>query len=367
MEKSTATVTWLCHRNFGTLLQAYALQRTLISLGYQNRVIDDSIIINAFPKKKFSPLRLLRNIGWLFPKRSEFRRHNDEVIRLYDDFKNKFINIDREWTRREELSERYDVFIAGSDQIWSPAVPFDDFYYLNFTDRPKVAYGPSLGVSSYPNDRVQSVKPLLERFSVLSVREPRGATILREKFGLNAAVVSDPTMLLEKDEWAALSGQTSSETKGIPYALCYFLTYNKEYMDSVSEYCSRNSLRMKIMVVSSDLVGAAEEEVYTGPIGFLEEISGAEVVFTDSFHGTIFSLIFEKAFYTFKRFADSSVISQNSRVENLLCNFDLLDRLGEAVPEKFSSMEIDWTKVRESASNMREASLKYLKDSLSII
>jgi hypothetical protein len=363
MQKKTAIITWVSHRNFGTLLQAYALQRVLHSLGYDNHVIDDRRVQEAFPRKKFSPLRILRSIGWLFPKRASFRRSNEEVLRQYDDFKDRYIVIDSEWTDKRKLSEKYDVFIAGSDQIWSPNVPFDDFYYLAFTGKSKVAYAPSMGVSAYPDDRVPAVRPLLEAFDCLSVREPQGAGILKEKFGLHAEVVSDPTMLLTRNEWEDILPPPVHEES--PYALCYFLTYNRKYIEQANAYCQKHSLKMKLLVVSPDFVGVADEDVYTGPAGFIQAVSGADVIFTDSFHGTIFSLIFEKDFHTFKRFDESSSINQNSRVEHLLASVDLADRLVDMTSEGLDAAAVDYVSIRESLLRLREKSLDYLKNSLS--
>lgn len=365
MHKKIAIITWISHRNFGTVLQAYALQIVLRSLGYDNHVIDDRKVQEAFPRKKFSPLRLIRSIDWLFPKRASFRRANDDVIHQYDDFKDAFIDLDSEWAERGELSEKYDVFIAGSDQIWSPNVPYDDFYFLAFTQKPKIAYAPSLGVSEYPDDRVPCVRPLLETFVSLSVREPHGARILQDKFGLHAEVVCDPTVLLTRSEWEELIFQR--DPKECPYALCYFLTYNKKYIELVKTYCRLHSLKMKLLVVSPDFVGVADEDVYTGPTGFLEEIAGADVVFTDSFHGTIFSLIFEKDFLTFKRFDDSSSISQNSRVEHLLTSVCLVDRLVDMTSGKLEVKSIDYVKVKDALLKQRELSLNYLRDSLYMV
>lgn len=365
MQKSTGTVTWLSHRNFGTILQAYALQKTINSLGYDNKIIDDKNIINSIPRKKFSILRLLRSIPVLYPKRAEFNSRNAEAIRRYDDFKSRYLAIDSRWCNRKELSERYDAFIAGSDQIWSPNVPFDDYYYLSFTDRPKIAYAPSLGVSQYPEQTVAVVKPLLEKFSSLSVREPQGAEILNSHFGLSVEVVCDPTLLLQKEDWNTFVSDSSSDSDSpSPYALCYFLTYNKKYIDMAREYCRKHSLQMKVLVVSHEFVGLSDDEVYTGPAGFIEYVSKANVILTDSFHGTIFSLIFNKPFYTFRRFDDTSVLSQNSRVENLLSYVGLTDRLIGQTFEKLNDNEITWDIVDKSLSQMRDKSLLYLKDSL---
>ena len=366
MKKSTATVTWVTYRNFGTILQAYALQKAVTSLGYDNHIIDDRTIVESFRiRKKFSLLRELHKIKWLYPRKAEFANRNQETVRLFDEFIDRYMVVDSAWGCRKDISERYDVYIAGSDQIWSPDVPFDDFYYLAFTERPKVAYAPSLGVTNYPEEKVAAVKPMLERFGSLSVREPQGADILREKFGIEADVVSDPTMLLDRSCWESLLPHSGKCTER-SYALCYLLTYNQDYIRLVREYCLERSLQLKMIVVSPDCVGVADEDIYTGPEGFLQAIAGADVVLTDSFHGSIFSLIFEKSFFTFKRFDDSSASSQNSRVENLLSMMQLEHRLlGRTSSQLPECPEIDWSAVRSKVSDLRDHSLSYLMKSLS--
>ena len=358
----TGTVTWISFRNFGTYLQAYALQRALQKLGYDNKVIDDAKVVAAFPQKKFSPVRILRSIPWLFPKRAKFNRKSAMVAALYEDFKNTYIDLDRSWDSTKELDSTYDTFITGSDQIWSPTSCFDDFYYLGFTDKKKIAYAPSLGTTVYPEKRVELARPFLAKFSSLSVREPQGAALLKEKFGLDAQVVADPTVLLTRKDWDALA--TDDKTDQQPYALCYFLTYNQAYIDYAKEYCRRRGLEMKLLIVRHDFIGLGADEVYTGPIGFLNAVKCAETVLTDSFHATIFSMIFEKQFYTFKRFKDGSAASQNSRVENLLSKVGLPERLLDETSPVMDDAAIPYEQVGAALAQMRSESIDYLKNAL---
>ena len=360
----TGTVTWISFRNFGTYLQAYALQKALQNLGCENKVIDDAQVVASFPKKKFSPVRILRNIPWLCPKRAEFKRKSAQAETQYEDFKNTYIDLDKSWGSREELAAAYDTYIAGSDQIWSPTSCFDNFYYLGFTDRKKVAYAPSLGTTVYPENRVESARPYLERFSSLSVREPQGAALLKDKFDLDAQVVADPTILLTREEWEDLL--TDTPAGEIPYVLCYFLTYNKAYIDYAKEYCKRRGLAMKLLVVRHEFIGLGAEEVYTGPIGFLNAVKGAHTVLTDSFHATIFSMLFERQFYTFKRFKEGTVISQNSRIENLLTKVDLSERFLDDTSAMVEDTPIAYDKVGATITGMREESIHYLKNALNI-
>jgi len=367
-QKSTATVTWTTYRNFGTYLQAYALQKAVVSLGDSNRIIDDGKIVSSFPVKKFSPLRMLRNIGWIDRKRDRFRCRSLETFREFDDFKTRYLDMDADWSDKKDLASRYGAYIAGSDQIWSPNVRFDDFYYLAFTDRPKVSYAPSFGASAYPEERAALVRSHIERFSCLSVREPQGAAIMNDTFGLQAEIVADPTMLLERKDWECLiGGDAGKDESERPYVLCYLLTYNRRYIDFVKDYCRRNSLDMKVVVVSPDFVGISDNELYTGPAGFLKAVRDAETVMTDSFHGTIFSLIFEKEFYTFKRFSDDSVLNQNSRLEHLLSEMGLIERFMDEKSIHVIDNDVDHVSVGQRIARMREKSMRYLKDSLETV
>ena len=361
----TGTVTWISFRNFGTYLQAYALQKALQNLGCENKIIDDAKVVAAFPKKKFSPIRMLRSIPWLCPKRAEFNRKSAEVAALYDEFKNTYIDLDKSWYSREELASAYDTYIAGSAQIWSPTSYFDDFYYLGFTDRRKVAYAPSLGTTVYPEHRTETAKTFLQKFASLSVREPQGAALLKEHFGLDAQVVADPTLLLTREDWEKLA--TESATPQHPYVLCYFLTYNKAYIDYAKEYCRRKGLAMKLLVVRHDFIGLGTDEVYTGPVGFLNAVKGAEAVLTDSFHACIFSMLFEKQFYAFKRFKDGAAVSQNSRIENLLGKVGLSERFLDECSPMVDDAAIPYAKVASVLSDMRAESIDYLKNALNIV
>lgn len=361
--KSIATVTWISYRNAGTYLQAYALQKVLQSLGYDSRIIDDSKVLKSYPEKRFSPIRFLRSLK---PSAIRFRRADRKAAAEYQMFRNLHLDIDSDWTYPSDLSQKYDTYIAGSDQIWSPTTRFDGFYYLDFTSRHKIAYAPSFGVSDYPESRKTLVAPLLAEFSSISVREKMGAEILKSKFGIDAEVVVDPTLLLTREEWVAGLQLSSPGMSGKPYILCYLLTYNSLYIDFVKRYAKAAGLELKLVVHSAAMTGITEDELYVGPSGFVDAIGGADIVMTDSYHGTIFSMIFQKEFYAFRRFSDNSSESQNSRLESLLGQVGLLNRcLSQDSLDINNSADIDYTQVEARLAEMRENSMNYLKKALS--
>ena len=361
-KKSIATVTWISYRNAGTYLQAYALQKVLISLGYDSMIIDDSKILGSYPQKRFSPIRFLRSLK---PSVKRFNHAYRKTAEEFQQFRNQYLQIDSEWTYASDLSRKYDAYVAGSDQIWSPATKFEGFYYLDFTSGHKIAYAPSFGVSDYPDARKALVAPLLAEFSSISVRERKGAEILKSKFGIDAEVVVDPTLLMTREEWETGLQLSSPGRSGKPYLLCYLLTYNSQYIDFIKRYAEAAGLEFKLVVHSAAMTGITDDELYVGPAGFVDAIRGAEIVMTDSYHGTIFSMIFQKDFYAFRRFSDTSSESQNSRLESLLGQVGLECRCLSQELLEISHNDIDYVQVGRKLAAMRQNSMDYLKKALS--
>lgn len=296
---------------------------------------------------------------------NEFYRRTAQAEREFRKFKKNHIALDSNWRNPEQLKDRYDAYIAGSDQIWLPHGNVNPFFYLGFTDRYKIAYAPSFGMSECSDEMADFMRPYLTRFDRMSVRETQGARILKDRFGLEAEVVVDPTMLLDAHDWDCLIGErTSPAEEG--YALCYMLTYNAGYLDFVRNWCRQHSKLLKLFVTDPRMVGKADVDLYVGPTGFLDQIRNADIVFTDSFHGTIFSLVFGKEFLTFKRFADGETVSQNSRLENLMGRLGLMERLVDADSLSFPDTVLDHTSIRSEMDVMRRDSVKYLKESLEV-
>lgn len=372
MSKKIAIVTWIKYYNFGTFLQAYALQAELLKLGYDPCLLDDRTIVeegrqvvsrsNVLKRLYYSCRQLLID---LYRKGLTYYLKEKQSIRLYNRFRHRYLNVDMHIQPLSALDERYDVFVCGSDQIWYPSsMIFSPYYYLGFTQKKKIAYAPSMGTSRYPEIFKPKVKPLWDRFYRLSVREQIGADIVGSIVGKKVPAVLDPTLLLDRKDWEELVTENTFCKQ--EYVLCYLLTYNETYIHFVVDYARRHSLQ----IVSFALVGQrndfANKLLTAGPREFLSAIKYAKVVFTDSFHATIFSLHFRKMFYTFKRFADDDPNNQNSRVNNLLQLVELQNH--------FVSMDnlkkldclpaIDYDKVELKLLSERNKSIQYLKEAL---
>jgi hypothetical protein len=259
----------------------------------------------------------------------------------------------------EGLNSIYDVFVCGSDQIWNP-MNYDPHYFLDFVKNTNaiIAYAPSFGCLDIENQRIRKeIEVLTKRFSYLSVREESGASILRS-LGEDPLVVLDPTLLLSKDEWLRCANKNG---EGERYLLVYFLRYNPDYIKQSYSIAQKLGLKVKIIpVVKGDLKDQNAILEGVGIDDFLALFNNASYICTDSFHGTIFSLIFNKQFTVFKRFNNNEKGNQNTRIENLLHEVNLMERLSEY--NNYMS-EIDYNTVNRKVADLRQKSLDFIHDS----
>ncbi|WP_303179924.1 polysaccharide pyruvyl transferase family protein [uncultured Butyricimonas sp.] len=363
---NTATVTWTYYQNYGTILQAYALQQVIIKLGHNNKIIDDSMIIRKKYRFAFIPDKIKDICRIVFHLNNVYARKSIIRNREYKQFKMKYLHIDFNTFPVKNLDKRYDIFICGSDQIWSPTEKiFDDFYFLEFTQKRKVAYAPSLGKAFLPDWYKKRVKRLLKNFDFISVRESKGAELLSELIGYELEVVLDPTLLLNSPEWdKVINGECTDIGK---YILVYMLTPNDIYIKVVMDFAKKYNLKVCILGTSEEYLHLDAENIFCGPDRFLQLIKQAEIVFTDSFHGTIFSILFHKEFYTFKRFSDQSSLNQNSRIDNLFEQLDICGRLIDSrnLDIVGASPVLDYQKIDIRLNMLRMTSFAFLKKALS--
>ena len=332
--KKVAILTWLNNGNYGSMLQAYALQSFIRQNGYDVEDID----YNASTKAKLINWAQNRNSISLFKEKFDMKFAKrkckeaykfDDRDKKFNEFKNKYIKTTKIYSNPNDLKEligKYDAYICGSDQIWSPKLMNPVFYYSFLPNNSyKIAYAPSFGVSKIEGRKRNQIKKYLESFNHISVREDKGKEILKDIIGEDYPIVLDPTLLINKDEWIELAKDNHEKEK---YILCYFLTPNDKYINKVKDFAKKENLKVKIITTPVGPFNTGFEEIIdVGPNEWLGYIKNAECVFTDSFHGCIFSLIYKKQFYLFKRFSDNSKSSQNSRIYNLSKIFKFEDRI----------------------------------------
>lgn len=371
--------------NYGAQLQAFATQVVVDTLGHKTEVID------YVSQKGDRHVVLCRGlIQFLYQvyrhkKRSKKYRESDDVIfnaekksrrGISNDFINRRLHdVEKAsgYTRLADLGKKYDAVLVGSDQNWLPGFSFGNFTSLRFVpdNVRKISYATSLGVSDYPKYCWPSSRKAWSRIDFLSVREQQGADIIKQVCGPDSSVqvVVDPTYLLTKTQWEGLIPiEKKSDQK---YVFCYFLGNDDNSKKIARQFADEKHLKL-VSVLStesfSDIDKTFADRIVreSSPEDFVNWIRGAEYVFTDSFHGTAFSVINEKQFFIFYR-KRAETSSRNSRIDNILGKWGLKDRLilpGVQDVDFSSLTSIDYEKVNVLVSKEREKSLTFLKEAL---
>ena len=334
-KKKVGIMTWFNGCNYGTILQAKALQHVICKLG------NEADIINY--KKRNYKNREIKKISSLFCRLKNkifYDRINNTS--KFNDFRDKYLKLTEScntFVELNDLNSKYDVFVCGSDQIWSP-FSFDEKYFLNFTTKDKkVAYAPSFGVSKISNLYVYNkIKNLLSDFKYISVREKQGQKIIKELTNQDAQLVLDPTLLLDYEDWKIYENKEILNKINDKYVLCYFLGKSNSYYKKIVNFAKKNNYQIINIPIFKRQKFNKFNISNVGPSEFLSLFKNAEYIFTDSLHGTLFSLNFRKRFFIFKRFNDKADYSENSRIYNIIELFNLHDRV---IDEKDNIIEKD--------------------------
>lgn len=317
-------MTFLHNDNYGSILQAWALQQTLLDAGY------DAVHIDYAPCKqeKLRNLLLSGNSPKLIIEGMRKKSAAGKMHGGFDEFRRTHIRTTapcRDHAALKKAAADFDVLLCGSDQIWSP-VWLNPAYFLDFSDKPKVAYAPSFGVKAIPNAyKRYKISRLVKRFSVVSVREEEGSHLL--SFMTNCrettAVLPDPVMLVAKEKWQTIMDTAVPQEK---YILCYFIGDNPSYWEKVRAIAEQEQCTVRVIPRTEGARNAGhplEEDV--PPQRWLGLINGAAHVVTDSFHGATFSAILNKRCSIVRRYRDDDPESKNSRIDQLLRNLGVSD------------------------------------------
>lgn len=355
--------------NYGSVLQAYALSKELQIMGHETE------FINLRPKSQKAMYKVIREgdkgIHKLFryliypalKKRSNhFERFINEVLPVTK----------KEYASTEELKNEqfdYDTYICGGDQIWNPICQdFETAYYLRFLDgnntAKKISYSPSLGKTEFDENMLWEIGKWVQNFDSISVREPRGAEIIQNLTNKTVHTVCDPVLLLDKNEWEKIAIRPKYKK---PYILVYFLENNHgnrnltEYLHKITGY--------DVVIFNEyirDFVKTYHKAYSVSPEEFVGLFMNASLVYTNSFHGTVFSTIFERPFITAIAADQENAINNNdSRKIDYLRKIGLDNRLYTVgQPNKDFLLNIDYTEVRKKIEDFRKCSLKYLMDAL---
>lgn len=363
--KKIGVITWFRYENYGTALQAIALQEYLRSQNFLPSLIETpNVKVSQKGEKKTIFFRLKRKllikaVSLMFGKYLENRSRKFKEI-IYKNYDVKSV--------RESFSKtcnKFDLLICGSDQIWNPNW-YNDYYFANFPKivTPKISYAPSIGVDHLPLTLLGTYYNSLCKFKKLSVREKSSQEDIQNILGINCEVVVDPVLLLPKKKWLSLIDQDTTRNKN--YVFCYFLGENNNHWKAAQSYAKKHGLKLKtIPMQPSSYLKKGKKLFDAGPLDFLESIANANIIFTDSFHASVFSIIFKKPFYVFERTPKNKKGSQNTRIYNLLEVAGLEERMINFNSKKIvEKSDIDYSVVLNRLDSAIRDSKEYLNDSI---
>ena len=313
-------ITFLHNDNFGSSLQAYALQQTVREMGYDcvhlDYQPDRAEKIRNLLMSGNNPKLILDGIRKREVKADQSgARRKSEAIPAFYQRRMKLTAPCRNRKELKEASRDCDLLLCGSDQIWNP-VWLNPAYFLTFAgkDVPKTAYDPSLGVSRLPKaSKIRKIRRWTKDFRAVSVREEEGARLLKQMTGREAPILPDPVCLLSAEEWNVIAGKAP---EGEPYLLCYFIGSNPMYWERVLTLQKETGLRVIVLPVTAEsYISGYELLDGAGPEEFLAAVRDAACFCTDSFHGFVFGSIFGTRTEVLRRYREDDPESKNSRVD----------------------------------------------------
>ncbi len=360
-----AILTQPLRANYGGVLQNYALQQVLIKLGHEPITIEKDPYLHISKLKLFLELPKRTFTKYILKKRKYIfneKQHNNYIRQLshiLKPFISKYINrrFVNNWSSIDYTL--YDAFIVGSDQVWRPLYNWGilDKMFLSFipqsTNVKRIAYAVSFGTSEweYDNEQTKQFANLIQQFDAVSTREIDGVDLCRKYLNrADAVTVLDPTLLLEKEDYLNPCKDIPTENDNILFAYILDKDYNTK--NQLEKIAKEKGLKLKLVSADSDCTLSVEE--------WLAMFRDAKMVITDSFHGTVFSIIFNKEFYSI-----CNTSRGNSRFNSLLSQFKLQDRLFNDVKSiNLNSNQINWININNIKSTLLNKSICFLTNNL---
>ena len=360
------------HTNYGGIIQAFALQTILTRLGHKVYIInrDNRTWLWLFLHRCIRFIYDLTGHDYVCPM-------NGELVILQRN-QSKFINKELHLTKRVNTSNalrqlctelNLEGYVVGSDQVWRPKYsPNIGNYFLDFTtgeNVKRVAYAASLGTDNWSFTKSETIKckKLAQKFNGISVREESAVKLCRKNLEVNAIHVLDPTMLLEAHDYAKLC-DGSQKMDGDLFA--YFLDDNPQKRKLLLQISNKTQMKPFFCMPSQkattrNLKLSPADCVFPGIDQWINSFLYTKMVVTDSFHGCVFSILFNKPFWVC-----GNQSRGNTRFDSLLSLFGLKNRLinVDNVQNIDLNTPIDWTSVNKKISQMKVKSQEFLKESL---
>lgn len=359
--------------NYGGILQAYALQRILSSLGHDVSIVSKKKREYKEPHGleaylRYSKRIVFRRLGLSDSPVFIERELNKQWLIVSENtrqFIRKFLHIKEVTSYSELMPDSYDGYIVGSDQVWRPA--YNNLYdtYLYFTDGwsvKRIAYAASFGTDEkeYTAEQIKICKSLIQRFDAVSVREDSGVGLCREYFNVNAHHVLDPTMLLKKEDYVKIIEENGiDQSEGDMFVYMLDPSEDKTALSNrIAE--EKHLVPFSVKTMNDYKYASIEKRSLPSVEQWLRGFFDAKFVVTDSFHGCVFSILFNKPFVVI-----GNMERGMARFDSLLNIFGLEQRLikSDGLSE-FADTPIDWGSINTVLDAQREVSFEFLSRSL---
>lgn len=358
------------NNNYGGLLQAFALKSVLIEMGHEVMFVN-----RRRPEPKILKYRIYKLLVKLHIIDDYLEKKSKEISRYTDVFKTQHLDpITEPYYTEKDLKKCLDqgiaFFIVGSDQVWRYSYAestITDFFFgfLKNVSTPRMSYAASFGIDimDYPEETKEVVAELLKVFKGISVREESGKNLLTECFGVpenKAKVVLDPTLLLSAEKYKTIFREKMRMPEH--YIFSYILDSSVVDNNKADMFCGQ--LQKERLDMRAQTGITAEQGVIAPVEDWLKGICCSDGVITDSFHGTVFSIIFNRPFLV--------VANPNrgiSRLQSLLAMFGLEDRLvvdSAGLTADKMKVPIDWAKINSRIAERQKDSMAFLNSALDL-
>ena len=387
--------------NYGGCLQAYALEKFLLDNGFDTEQILYCNNINSLGKNslfkrvtrewKASGLKgVIKKIILIFKVKIEKTKNNiiGKIINIeslnkkrcdaFINFRDNVIIHTEKVYNNETINEcdDFDVYITGSDEVWrlNDDTKLNAAYWLTFVhsnEKRKISYAASLSMSAIPALRKDEVKKALSDYTAISVRQNSDKRCIEELTDKSVEWVLDPTLLITSEIWNEVAA--SNKYSKQKYLFTYILGKSKWQRKCAERFAKDNNLKIINIPYLHNEYRSCDNKFgdyiisKVSPELWISLIRDAEYIFTDSFHGTVFSLLFHKKFYTFLRDSNDNIGSRNSRIYSLFEMFGIEDRLIStdiSTKEILNKADIDYTNVEKILEKERKHSYDFLLNAI---
>lgn len=354
--KKIGIITFHDTLNYGASLQCFALQKKIKDMGGSAEVIDYKC--NQF-LKEYSPFFVSeKNIRKFLYMLASLKMN---LIKVYKKkvFQKTYLTLSKPYTSEniKKSNQEYDIFITGSDQVWNfHYAGFDKAYYLDFVEanKKKYSYGASFGMTDIPSEKEREYQKLLKGYNGISVRELSGKYLVEKILDEEATVVVDPVLLLSADEWVRIAKKPKYKN----YVLAYSINDTAAY--KIAKRIS-DETGYKIVYLSAPIkcFNKSKKVRDIGPEDFLGWFLMADYVVTDSFHGTVFSILFRKKFWVATNLGKGKA---SNRIEELLkeCNLEK-QIVRKEIMTNIAQEDIDFASAQKILNNAIQKSEKFLE------